>query len=608
MSKTQSSDPNVVTEETIAANGQAVDIKSIKKNDGTVVFAIDKDGDISILKMAATLGAGLSASYVVFKVGSIYYAKNGSTGAIDYSGASFLAVIQSAHDAAPTAGARIVLLPGDYSLGDAETFIITKKVDLVGYGAGDWPGTHKTRILKTGSGWAIDINIPLAAYHLTFENFGIEGDANADGGISCLGVTHSTFRDISIFNFSKAGAIGLKLDASMIDKFFGVHCYGNDIGLYTVNQSNSDSFYNCEFSTSGSTGVYLSSAKSLFTGCAIQSNPLGVDLATLSDGAIFMGCWFEANTVIFRKSAPSISNMWISNLYSGGTFSDDANFFNSGYLYGYNDIVLEPSLDSFIYPSGNTGKIAYNMRGFSYAHEVFIPFCYGTCLHTATREVDTDTFTGKNVTLKAQNDYVSIDFTLKTPGNYTALIRVHDDSAEAGGIEFQVRNYGGDGVVATVNKACAAAYGYLTVPFTVTNAAYSGRTEILIRKRVASANDIHLDYGGVVPAFYPGNLEITGVLTPTGGIANTTNLLSADFAIDSAAVVTVTTAHGLSVTPSKEDCTVVVIESSNVDDWACGYAKIESVDATNVVCKVNVTVASGTAGAKAKLGIKIDVR
>lgn len=86
-----------------------------------------------------------------------------------------------------------------------------------------------------------------------------------------------------------------------------------------------------------------------------------------------------------------------------------------------------------------------------------------------------------------------------------------------------------------------------------------------------------------------------------------TTVLSADFAIDAVAVVTVTTAHGLSVTPSIQDVQLTVSESANgnVDDWAYGFVKVESVDGTNVVAKVNVTTASATAGAKAKLNILV---
>lgn len=84
-----------------------------------------------------------------------------------------------------------------------------------------------------------------------------------------------------------------------------------------------------------------------------------------------------------------------------------------------------------------------------------------------------------------------------------------------------------------------------------------------------------------------------------------TTLLSGTFAIDSTGVKTVTTAHGLSVTPAIQDVQLTVSEDSNVDDWAYGYVKVESVDGTNVVAKVNVTTASATGGATAKLNILV---
>ena len=98
-----------------------------------------------------------------------------------------------------------------------------------------------------------------------------------------------------------------------------------------------------------------------------------------------------------------------------------------------------------------------------------------------------------------------------------------------------------------------------------------------------------------------------GALTiaASSGITAATTLLSADFAIDGIAVVTVTTAHGLSSTPNIQDVQLTVSESTNVDDWAYGFVKVESVDATNVVAKVSILAASLTVGAKAKLNILV---
>lgn len=89
------------------------------------------------------------------------------------------------------------------------------------------------------------------------------------------------------------------------------------------------------------------------------------------------------------------------------------------------------------------------------------------------------------------------------------------------------------------------------------------------------------------------------------GFVTENNVLSPAFAIDAVAVVTVTIPHGLAVTPAVEDCQLTVVEDTNVDDWAEGYVKVESVDATNVVAKVNVTTASATGGATAKLALHV---
>ncbi len=82
-------------------------------------------------------------------------------------------------------------------------------------------------------------------------------------------------------------------------------------------------------------------------------------------------------------------------------------------------------------------------------------------------------------------------------------------------------------------------------------------------------------------------------------------VLSDSFAIDSTGVKTVTIAHGLDITPSKEDCQLTVVEETDVDDWRFDLLKVDSVDATNVTAKIHVSTASATAGATAKLALRV---
>ncbi len=83
------------------------------------------------------------------------------------------------------------------------------------------------------------------------------------------------------------------------------------------------------------------------------------------------------------------------------------------------------------------------------------------------------------------------------------------------------------------------------------------------------------------------------------------NVLSGTFTIDSTGIKTVTIPHGLNITPAVQDCYLTVVQDTAVDDWAYNLLKIVSVDATNVTVKINVSTASATGGATAKLALRV---
>lgn len=89
------------------------------------------------------------------------------------------------------------------------------------------------------------------------------------------------------------------------------------------------------------------------------------------------------------------------------------------------------------------------------------------------------------------------------------------------------------------------------------------------------------------------------------GYVNQNNVISDTFSIDSIGIKTVTIAHGLDIMPAVQDCCLTVIEDTNVDDWTFNLLKVESVGTTNVVAKINVSRASVTRGATAKLGLRV---
>lgn len=83
------------------------------------------------------------------------------------------------------------------------------------------------------------------------------------------------------------------------------------------------------------------------------------------------------------------------------------------------------------------------------------------------------------------------------------------------------------------------------------------------------------------------------------------NTISDTFAIDSIGIITMNIHHGLAIIPTAQDCYLTVVQNTAVDDWAYNMLKIVSTDAKNVIVKINISTASATVGATAKLALKV---
>lgn len=119
------------------------------------------------------------------------------------------------------------------------------------------------------------------------------------------------------------------------------------------------------------------------------------------------------------------------------------------------------------------------------------------------------------------------------------------------------------------------------------------------------AVDTIVSYNGFDPTPTVTNLSTTTHFFRNRNYVTENSVLSPAFAIDAVALVTVTIPHGLAVTPAIEDCTLTVVEDTNVDDWGYDLLKVDNVGVANVVAKVNVSVASATGGATAKLSLRV---
>jgi len=117
-----------------------------------------------------------TASYVVFKVGAMYYAKNGRTGQIEFSGTDASTVIQSAIDAL-TDGGRIFIKKGTYEL---STFLEIKTSGIILEGEG-----YQTFLKMIGTpAWTINVHGTASSFikRVQIRNMRVLGNSAAGGG------------------------------------------------------------------------------------------------------------------------------------------------------------------------------------------------------------------------------------------------------------------------------------------------------------------------------------------------------------------------------------------------------------------------------------------
>jgi hypothetical protein len=111
--------------------------------------------------------------------------------------------------------------------------------------------------------------------------------------------------------------------------------------------------------------------------------------------------------------------------------------------------------------------------------------------------------------------------------------------------------------------------------------------------------------------FYHNNCLGTGTIHNNSGkiqhvhsnlnLATETNQLSSTFAIDSTGIKEVTFTHGLKLAPAAYDVMLTVKEESVVDDWEYNLLKVTTVNDTYVIARINVSKASSTGSATARL-------
>lgn len=97
----------------------------------------------------------------------------------------------------------------------------------------------------------------------------------------------------------------------------------------------------------------------------------------------------------------------------------------------------------------------------------------------------------------------------------------------------------------------------------------------------------------------------TSLIVRNRGYITETNISHPGLLVDSTGIQTFTIPHALGFAPDPEDISLTLLVDTLVNDYEIGYMRVNSTTAVNVVVFVNVTTASATGGALAKIGLKI---
>lgn len=523
-------------------------------DDPPIRVAAEMTGDMRRRALGEHLMAfpqAITASFVIWKDGTVIYAFNSANGKIDYSGTDAATVIQAAIDAADALGGGLIHI----SMG---TYTITTSI------------LYRDYMIIEGEGWKTILTLA----------DGVDEPVITGGGGYLEdrdGNDNLIIRNLAID--------GNKDNQTNIAITFGIDVGGLRDGLIE-----NCHIYDCKLDAiiAGYGGHYIRSNDRI----TIKNNRLE-DCGRA--GIVFTynaGIWIENNYIKDCTGGrgihgeASLSGDTIEDVYIKGNIIDGC---------GGGIEVAPMDYSSGVYIENNTlknmsdlagGIILYKIRGFH-----IIGNDFNDVGKTATDD-------------PTHYYYRPIGMRLSGPGSIIANsfrgcdqdddIYLYDSN--------RVNVIGNEFYTATTDYFALRLEGVTTRNTFLGNFVHHGTNAVI-------ENGASVDHNYVLDNVLLGQtVTLTGansIVRRNIGYITENNVLSDAFAIDAVTTVTVTIAHGLSVTPTVQDCQLTIIEDTNVDDWGYELVKVESVGATNVVCKVNVTTASSTGSATAKLALRI---
>ena len=251
VSNSVSSDPAVITDEVIAANGQTASIRSVKDHNGTELYSMDASGHVTKMLYDVSDYAAY-ASYIIYIVGSTYYCKSGASGKVLTSGANAATVIQYALDELATdLGGTLLIKKGAYPLATG-LVVAGSGIHIVGEGRNE----------NADGGTVLDYDCPTEGFAIfaskaatRLNNISVSNlSIMASGTSQTFGNAHGILFDtcevcrvdqVNIRGFSAGTAIGVMCRSNLSDEYseniMVNHCflYLNKYGLYANGNNNS---------------------------------------------------------------------------------------------------------------------------------------------------------------------------------------------------------------------------------------------------------------------------------------------------------------------------------------------------------------------------------
>lgn len=235
-----------------------------------------------------------TASYVILREGSFYFAKNGTTGALDYSGTNASQVILNSINAI-TEGV-VFLKAATYVCDTAITISgASKRVSLIG------EGMEATILSFSGD---IDGIVLDTTYHVEIANLKILGDnSQTNEGLEIVASQNILVQNVLLDYWNDTGS-AVKLQSVWDSTFINVRHHRSWIGLKLQTAVNNNGWYGCRFKDNTNHGIYIAdnlSNGNIFVASDIAGNSVGVEIENGISKITFLSSWFESNSAFGIK-------------------------------------------------------------------------------------------------------------------------------------------------------------------------------------------------------------------------------------------------------------------------------------------------------------------